>query len=150
MKPVLQALVLAEKVYTDVTGKKIIAGTFDGVFYKRIADLVQERELPSGETQRLVPGGMHGGSPSAYISVTDVLDGTELTLQFVNLTTNVVLLETKLVIQCHDRLRAVEIVAPLPPLPISQAGTYALEVVCEGEILGSHRIIAEEVPNPEE
>jgi hypothetical protein len=150
VKPVLQALILAEKIYTDVSGKKIIAGTFNGVFLKRIADLVQERELPTGEKRRCVPGGMHGGSPSAYISVTDVLDGTELTLQFVNLTTNTVLIETKVVIQCEDRLRPVEIVARLPPLPISQAGTYALEVVCEGEILGSHRVIAEEMPAPEE
>ena len=150
MKPVLQALVLAEKVYEDKTGKKIIAGTFDAVFYKRIADLVQERELPSGKTQRLVPGGLHGGSPWAYISVTDALDGTELTLQFVNLTRNIVLLETKIVIQSQDRLNAVEIIAPLPPLPISEDGTYAFEVVCEGQILGSHRIIAKELPNAED
>ena len=151
MKPVLQALILAERVYEDRnTGKKVIAGTFNSVFYKRLADLVKEVELPSGEKVQRVPGGMHGGSPTAYISITDVHDGTELTLQFVNLTKNVVLMQTQLVVDCEDRLRTVEIVTPLPPLPISEDGTYALEVVCEGDILGSHRITARELPTAED
>ena len=150
MKPVLQALVLADRVYEDKTGKKIIAGTFDAVLYKRSVDLVEERELPGGGTGQFIPGGVHSGSPWAYISITDAVDGTELTLQFVNLTKNAVLLETKIVIQCKDRLRTIEIVAPLPPLPISEDGIYALEVVCEGEILGSHRIIARELQPPSE
>ncbi len=150
MKPVLQALVLAEKVYEDKTGKKIIAGTFDTVCLRARADVIQEVESPNGETKQLVQGGVRGGSPSAYISITDVLDETELTLQFVDLTRNVVLLETRLVIKCKDRLGTIEIVTPLPPLPISKGGTYALEVVCEGQILGSHRIIAHDMRNPPE
>ena len=148
MKPVLQALVLAEHVYTDGdSGKKIIAGTFDHILFKPIAELIQEVELPSGEKKRFIPGGMHSGSPYAYISLTDVIEGTELTLQFVNLTRNTVLLEKELTVNSNDRLRTVEIVAPLPALPISEAGVYALQVVCDGQILGSHRLIAEELPD---
>ena len=150
MKPVLQALVLAERVYTDVSGRKIIAGTFDRILFKTNAPTVQEVELPNGEKRRLVEGGQHGGSPYAYISFTDVVDGTKVVLQFVNLTRNLVLLEQQLTLNGKNRLETVEIVAPLPPLPVQEAGTYAFEVVCEGSILGSHRILAEELPDMQE
>lgn len=142
MKPVLQALVLAEHVYQDISGKKIIAGTFSGVVCRSREEVVGEVELPDGNTKQFVKGGMHGGSPFAYISLTDIVDDTELTLQFVDLTHNQVLLEQALRIECHDRLQTVEIVAPLPPLPISGPGIYAFEVVCDGVILGSHRVTA--------
>lgn len=149
MKPVVQALVLADRVYQDVTGKKIIAGTFNRVLLASSKHCMRKEELPSGETQTFVAGGMNGGSPYAYISLTDVVDGTQLTLQFVNLGKNIVLLELALVVNIKDRLETVEIVAPLPPLPITEPGTYAFEVVCEDEILRSHRIIAEQLPEQE-
>jgi len=137
--PVLQALVLAEKVYEDRSGKKIIAGTFNRVVLR--ADKPREQVLPDGTKQTLLKGGMHAGSPSAYISLTDVARETRLSLQFVNLTKNVVLFGTELHVTCEDRLATVEIIVPLPPLNVPEEGSYAFEVVCEGEILGSHRII---------
>lgn len=146
MKPIVQALVLAERVYQDVTGKKIIAGTFNRVAIVSASHLGGERESAGGGTERFLVGGMHGGSPYAYISLTDVVDGTELTLQFVNLSKNKVLLELALVVHIQDRLETVEIVSPLPVLPIQEPGTYAFEVLCEGEILRSYRIIAERMP----
>ena len=145
MKPVLQALVLAERVYEDKSGKKIIAGTFNLVRFTRRLSPVQEHELPDGTKETVVVGGIHGGSPYAYISLTDVCDNTEIHLQFVNLTKNQVLFGKKIVIPCNNRLGTVEIVAPLPPLPVNEPGTYAFEVVYDGEILGSHRILAEEL-----
>ena len=147
MKPVLQALVLADHVYTDISGKKIICGTFSRVLFVTKEDLAKEVDLPSGEKQQVVRGGMHSGSPYAFISITDVVDDTELTLQFVNLTKNHVLFGQTLRIQCKNRLETIEIIAPLPPLPIEEAGVYAFEVVCEGDILGSHRITGEQLPD---
>lgn len=147
MKPILQALVLADHVYQDVTGKKIIAGTFSLVRFTPKKDLVKKVELPTGETKQIVRGGMHCGSPYAYISITDVIDDTDLTLQFVNLTKNHVLFEQTLTVRCQNRLETIEIIAPLPPLPIVEAGSYAFEVVCEGDILGSHRITGEKLPD---
>ena len=47
---------------------------------------------------------------------------------------------------------AVTFVSPLslllPALPIQEEGVYAFEVVCEGEILGTYRITAEEIKPP--
>lgn len=149
-KPVLQALVLAERVYQDVSGKKIIAGTFNRVSVRSRGALVEEQTAPDGKVTKFVAGGMHGGSPYAYISLTDVVDGTSLVLQFVDLNRNRVLLETRFEIaNHHDRLATIELVVPLPLLPIPQPGTYAFEVVCEGDILGSHRIVAVKHPEPE-
>jgi len=144
VKPVLQALVLADRVYQEVTGKKIIAGTFNGVKFSRkppVADLA----CPDGGKQQVLMGGMAVGSPSAYISLTDVCDGTKLQIQFVNLSKNVALFGTEVAINNVDRLNNVELVLPLPVLPISEAGAYALQVLCEGEILGSWRLVAEDL-----
>jgi hypothetical protein len=147
MKPVLQALVLAEHVYQDVTGKKIIAGTFNRVMFSRTPP-IQEIEQPDGTKQKVIQGGMHGGSPFAYISLTDVCENTNLLLRFVDLTHNIVLFGKEVTVNCKDRLATVELVFPLPPLGIQQEGSYAFELVCEGTILGSYRITAAEVPPP--
>ncbi|MHB1033799.1 MAG: hypothetical protein ACYC35_05315 [Pirellulales bacterium] len=140
---------MAEHVYQDVSGKKVIAGTFDRVRFTR-KPLAREVEQPDGTKQTLIPGGMHGGSPFAYVSLTDVCEGTKLVLQFVNLTRNVVLFGKEVIVHSTDRLAMVELVFPLPPLGIQEPGGYALEVVCEGDILGSWRIRAEELATPRE
>ncbi len=89
-------------------------------------------------------GGMQAGSPYAYVSLTDVCEETKILLQFVNLTKNAVLFGTEGIISKVNRLSPIELVFPLPDLRhfISEAGIYAFELVCEGEILGSWRITA--------
>lgn len=144
VKPVLQALVVADRVYQDrATGKVLICGTFHKVLFGKTPP-VFDVQTQEGRKQTLLAGGMDAGAPSAYISITDAASNTELLLQFTNLTTNRTIFGTKLRVESHDRLQTIEIVAPLPRLPISEAGTYAIEVLCEGELLGSHRIVAEE------
>jgi len=145
VKPVLQALVLADRVYEDkLSGKKIIAGTFNRVLIG--ASPVKEVQFPDGSKQQQLVGGVHSGSPYAYVSLTDLSQETKLTLQFVNLSKNSVLLSTSLGVNCPDRLTTVELVFPLPPLPISEPGVYSLELLYENEILGSHRVTAERFP----
>lgn len=140
--PVLQALVLADRVYQDVSGKKVICGTFSGFKFSKKPP-VAEITRPDGKKQQVLVGGMRAGSPCAYISLTDVCDGTTIQVQFVNLSKNIVLFGNAVTISNVDRLRNVEIALPLPELPIAEAGIYALEVLCEGEILGSWRVLAE-------
>jgi len=144
VKPVLQALVLAEHVYEDKSGKKIIAGTFNGINFRRTQP-IREVEQPDGIKTQLIEGGAHGGSPYAYISLTDVLDNTSLELQFISLKRNKVVFRTGLIVRCPDRLATVELVVPLPPLIVPETGTYAFEIMCEGEVIGSHRIVANEI-----
>jgi hypothetical protein len=142
VKPILQALVLADHIYQDrVTGKMVICGTFNAVKFSRTPPVV-DVQCADGTRQKCLLGGMHSGSPYAYVNLTDVSEGTKLALQFVNLTKNEVLFGTEVAIGKVNRLAAVEMMFPLPPLPIGGVGTYAVEVVCEGEILGSWRIVA--------
>ncbi len=150
MKPVLQALVVADHVYEDrTTHKKIIAGTFN-TFGFSTKPPIREIKQPSGEKRQVLLGGMRSGSPFAYVSLTDICDGMVLRIQFVDLTRNQVLFATEATIAKVDRLATVELVFPLPELPIRQAGIYALEVVCEDDILGSYRITAHSLDEKKE
>src|SRR5581483_10699135 len=141
MKPVLQALVLAERIYEDKSGKKIIAGTFNQLTIGKLQ--IKEVDRPDGSKGILLPGGTDPGCPMAYISLTDVVDGTELALQMVNVSKNEVLFGVGVKIQQKDRLATVEIVVPLPPFGmfVREAGTLSFDVVWGGEILGSHRLL---------
>ena len=150
MKPVLQALVIAERVYEDKSGKKIIAGTFNRVKFKKNYKPVKEVEQPDGTKKRYIEGGTQSGSPYAYISLTDVCDKTELKLQFVSLSRNEVLFESSVILSCKDRLKTVEIVAALPPLRVPEQGVYAFEVVYSDEVIGSHRIVAQEITDQDQ
>jgi len=150
VKPVLQALVVADHVYRDGgTGKHIIAGTFNSFKFSR-KPTAKQLETPDGTKKTIVAGGMDSGSPYAYVCLTDVFQGTKFQLQFVNLNKNEVLFGTEAVIQNVNRLSAIEIAFPLPRLQINEAGVYALEVVWENEILGSWRITAEDMDQDSE
>jgi hypothetical protein len=143
VKPVLQALVVADHVYQDQqTGKKVICGTFNTFRFSRKPP-IGEVQGPDGTKQTVVAGGGHSGSPYAYVNLTDVCDGTKLRLQFVNLNQNAVLFGTDVVISNTNRLGTIELVFPLPRLPIQEPGAYALELTCDGDIIGSYRITAE-------
>jgi hypothetical protein len=144
VKPVLQALVLADRVYQEVSGKKIIAGTFSGYRFSKKPPIA-EIARPDGTKQRVMVGGMNIGSPSAYVSLTDVCDSTVIQIQFLNLSKNIVLFGNELTLSNVDRLQNIELILPLPVLPISEPGVYAIQVICEGEILGSWRVIAEDL-----
>ncbi len=150
MRPVLQALVLAERIYEDkLSKKKIIAGTFNQVVFGKFPN--EEEDLPDGTKRKIIRGGTDFGCPAAYVSLTDVVDGTEITLQFVNVSKNLVLFQTSFRIEPADRLATIEIIAPLPPIMqfIREAGTYTLDVVWQGEILGSQRLRVVELPTQE-
>ena len=147
VKPVLQALVVADRIYEDkATGKKIIVGTFGRVFFKPPVkrDPGQQIQIPSS--------GMQAGSPFAYVSITDVHEEAKLVIRYVRLDGEpdeqqaaMPLFQTgEMVVKCPDRLAHVELVVPLPPLPAVK-GVFALELLSEGELLGSHRIVVEEM-----
>lgn len=141
MKPVIQALVVAERIYVDHdTRRKVIAGTITELWIvKRTA---VESNLDDG---RKVVSVSIQGSPYAYLSLTSVQDGTTLGLQFVSLKRNKVMFGTDITLNCKDRLETIEIAVALPELNLPEPGVYAFEVICDGEIIGSARIVARDV-----
>jgi len=144
MKPILQALLVADRIYEDrATRKKIVAGIFHHIgFIKAVPVEVVEKD---GVKHQFVPGGIHAGSPYAYISLTEIRGTQPFVLRYVRLADETPLFQTEFQIQCDDPLQTVEVVAPLPPLPAVEPGTYALELLWGIEPIGTFRIQVEEV-----
>lgn len=143
VKPILQALLLADRVYEDkATGKKIVAGIFQALYFKKQTDLKADLEKQgiSG-----IPGGLHAGSPYAYVSLTDVRGSQPFVLRYVDLGEDKPVFEARFELRCDDPLKTIEVIAPMPPLPVKKAGTYALELLWKDEPLGSFRVTVEEM-----
>jgi hypothetical protein len=77
MKPILQALLLCDHVYRDVSGKFIIVGVFDRWYFK----LPQKKQGEAGREEQVEAGAevkkslweiQDVGTPWAYMSLTDV------------------------------------------------------------------------------
>ena len=137
-KPVLQAILLADNVYQDMSGKHIICGVFSSLrIVKPSPDKDKKTPKRPADYQMV-------GSPWVYASLTEIRSETELEIRYVHLETDRVLFALNANVQCSDPLRTVEFAVPLPPLP-RKLGTHALELVAGGELLGAHRVIVEEV-----
>jgi hypothetical protein len=124
VRPVLQALVLADHIYIDAkTGKKIIAGTFNHL---------AAPEFPS----------YFGRSTYAFISMTEVHGHIPVTLRYTDLSTSETLLELgDLPMDApNDPLATVEMVIELPRFPMPHEGIFAFEVYVREEQIGALRI----------
>lgn len=84
------------------------------------------------------------GSPSLYLSLTEVIGHIQLRLRYVDLDDNQVLFEIEMEATSSDPLRTMEYSLPLPSLPAPHAGVYVLELLFGEEPLGSLRITARE------
>jgi len=144
VKPILQALVLAERVYEDKsTGTKIICGVFNKLILRQKGKSSSEEKQVSKSSATLV---RQVGSPTAYINLTGLHGQTPLELRYINLKTQEVLFRVELSVSCDDPLKSIEIILPLPMLPTPYPGVYALELLWNDELLGSSRITAELLP----
>jgi len=151
VKPVLQALLLAERVYEDKTsGTKVICGVFNKIVGK--AKPAEETDSRPTTKRRLRPEDVRQpGSPTAYINLTEVREKVLLELRYVSLRTHEVLLRAEVAVECHNPLQTVELVVPMPMLPVPHEGVYALELLWNDELLGSVRVTVEKAqPGPEE
>ena len=122
--PRLQALVLAERIYTDQQSQnKIIAGTYNRLNVRELGGLCD------------LPGWL-------FISLTDLrLPELKLEIRYVDMSDLGVLftIETK-VSHVVDPLQTLELVTQMPRFPVPHEGVYDLELYVDGERLGSHRI----------
>ena len=121
--PVLQALLLADQIYTDRdTGKRVICGTFNRIGC---------REFPCTLDR----------PTCAFILLVEVVNETWLQLRFVNLENNEILMECNpFRIASDDPLRAQDLVIQLPKFPLPRAGIYSLECWADGTMIGSVRL----------
>lgn len=126
--PIVQAIILADEVYTDSdTGKKIIAGTFNGLW---------GHDFPT-EFDR---------TTKVYLSLTNCRGDMLLQMRYIDLSDDEVLMESPEVnLECDDPLAITEVVMEVPPFPMPHVGHYEFEVRCNGERLGGIRINVNEL-----
>ncbi len=124
-KPVLEALVLADHVYSDQrNGKRVIAGTFNTIWAK---------SFPA----------RHNVVTFAYIALTEVHKVVSLKLVHRDLSNDEAIMESQnITVQAETPLHTVEVVTEIPPFNLPHEGAYAFEIYADGELLGSKRILA--------
>ena len=156
VKPILQALLLADYVYEDRrTGKKVVAGIFSALGVVKGQQQEEESTLEepgAGHPQEhklKVSGVERAGSPYVYISLTELHGATELRLRYVSLDASLesreALFETSpFSVVARSPVDSVEIVLPVPPLP-RIPGVYALELLFGDELLGAHRVTVQQI-----
>lgn len=91
---------------------------------------------------------MQAGSPFLYFSVTELKERRKFEVRYVDLFDNRVLFQTDVQIECDDPLKTIEVSLALPRLPLSalEERVYAIEVLCEGNLLGFQRVLARVTP----
>ena len=132
-KPILQAIVLADDVYTDVhTNKKVIAGTFNQLWsHKFPAQLAKVTK--------------------AYLVLKNCHGTQRLRIRYVDLKDESVLLESPaLELTIGDPLEKHEVVMEIPPLPMPHEGEYAFEVYCNEDFIDSIRVSVGKMGTPKE
>lgn len=162
MKPILQALLVADHVYVDATtNKKIVTGIFHRMMFgPALVEQPEQPEQPGGgepnESTTVVPrkiqvplSGHQSGSPFCYISLTEVRGKQPFVLRYVRLNDEKAIFQTEFQLECNDPLRTIELVFPLLKLPSDKVGYFALELLWNHEPLGCHRISVEEHPQSE-
>lgn len=160
--PLLQALLLADQVYQDrTTGKHVICGVFSAVYFTPTDQRSTAPQPQTGDTagagssesprveQSSVPVQklMKAGSPYAYISLTEIQGTRKFELRYVELFENTAIFSTQFQVKSKDRLATIELTVPLPLLPAEREGAFALELLCENELLGSHRVRVKQTPD---
>lgn len=147
--PVLQALLLADHVYQDkISGKHVICGIFSTL---NAIPLDQKKEiedartpLPDGGTHVNIEEVMSVGSPYVYVSMTELSGAQQhFALRYVDLRDNSLLIQMDFDCRQLSPLVTVELFFAFPPLPIPHEGEFALELLCDNELIGSHRVIAQ-------
>jgi hypothetical protein len=155
-KPVLQALLLADHIYQDkATGKYVICGVFDKVYFepeKSSEGLAVAKSDAERSIRVSLEFGHAAGSPWSYISLTEVHGEQHFELRYVDLEENTALFQANFVVQNDDPLKTLEIVIPLPILPMPARApegqgyrACALELLCDNELIGSHRVSVQPV-----
>ena len=145
MKPHLQSLILANRVFQDKDSNQfVISGTFNRLFVRQNPPTEVEATIKSPSEPRTVSINQlrAAGSPWLFFSLTDIVGKVPCSIRFVFLKDNNVLFSADFAIESADRLATLEHRLELPQLPIVGLGQYALEFLAHDEMIGSLRIMA--------
>ena len=146
-KPILQALVLADRIERDGgTGKYVIEGTLNHVPVRNHHDATKSA---LGKTASGIVRGENSDTPDLYLNLTELSGKQEFEIRFVSLADHRVLFSTRFTIECDDPSISADFKIDLPRLSPPVAGIYSIELLWDNEILGAHKITAhdqEEMP----
>jgi hypothetical protein len=82
------------------------------------------------------------GSPYLYLALTSIHNKAALNIQFVNQSDGDTIFDALLEVTSSDPVSASEFCVPMPQLPITRPGVYSIDLLYQGEILGSWRLVA--------
>lgn len=120
--PVLQALVLADHIYTDESGKRIICGTFSQIW---CGQFPTKFDRPTW----------------AYILLARVIGRPVLQLRFVRFKDNRILMQSpKMTVAASNPLVPLDIAIEIPQLPLPSPGAYGVECVMDDALIGCVRL----------
>lgn len=121
--PKMQALILADQIYVDEeTKKKVIAGTFSSLWSSQFPTQYQ-------------------GMTKAYVSLTNCRGVTKLSLRWVDLKHDSVLMRSPTVsFESKDPLQTIDFIMDIPPFPMPYPGHFAFELYCNDQRLGALRV----------
>ena len=138
MKPKVQAILLADHVYKDeFTGKYIVAGIIDTYLFN---------PNPPPEP---APGDIHldmqrVGAPYVYVNLTEFVGTFNFELRYLSLTQDEVIASYSFQMTAYDPLKTVQFALAFPTVPKAE-DVVALELLCEGEVIGSQRIVVTKI-----
>jgi hypothetical protein len=143
VKPVLQALLIADHAYVDaVTGKKVVAGIFHHMFFSK--QVLKRSKEDSTVRLPFNPSGYKAGSPFCYVSLTEVRGAQDFVLRYVDLSSDRSVFEICFRVDSKNPLATQDAVIPLPSLPTGTSGVFALELTWNEETIGACRILVTE------
>ncbi len=120
--PVLQALVLADHIYTEENGKRIICGTFSRIFCSQFPTVFNRPTW-------------------AFILLADVIGEVELQLCFVHLEEGKILMQSNPIkVRAVDKLTPLDLAIEIPHFPLPVAGVYSFECYANRYMIGSVRL----------
>ncbi len=140
MKPKVQAILLADQVYKDeFTGKYIVSGIINTyVFNPNPPPVVQHApgDIPL-DMQR-------AGAPHVYVNLTEFNGRFNFQLRYLSLKDDAVIAAYSFQMASNDPLKTVQFTVAFPSVPKVE-DTIALELLCDGEVIGSQRIVVEKL-----
>ena len=141
MKPKVQAILLADHVYKDeFTGKYIVAGIIDGYLFRPDPPAPKPGDIPLDMNRT--------GAPYVYVNLTEFNGRFDFEIRYLSLTQNAVIAAYAFQMASDDPLKTIQFSLAFPTLPKVE-DTIALELLCDGEVIGSQRIVVSKMPERE-